>query len=65
MQVEVIEFELTCPRHGRELMVVPVRFPRPQGCRHCFAPLTSRREIRRFMMETPVPDTVPSEAWIG
>ncbi|MCK9518683.1 MAG: hypothetical protein M0R74_06625 [Dehalococcoidia bacterium] len=64
MRVEVIEFELTCPKHGKDLMVVPVQFPRPRGCRHCFAPLTERRELRRYFMES-VPDNVGSEAWIG
>jgi len=67
MQVEVIEFELTCPEHGTERIIVPVQFPRPQGCRHCFARLTDRHEVRRFVLETPLPEevTVGSEAWIG
>ena len=66
MRVEVIEFELSCPRHGKERMVVPAQSPRPRGCSHCFAPLSSRREIRRFTLENEeVPGNVGSEAWIG
>ena len=65
MQVAVIEFELVCSRHGKELMVVPVEFPRPRGCSHCFAPLVSRREVRRYMIDGPIPGNVGSEAWIG
>lgn len=65
MQVPVIEFELTCPRHGKERMIVPAEFPRPRGCSHCFAPLTSRREVGRYLIDGPIPGNVGSEAWIG
>lgn len=67
MQVEVIEFELTCPEHGTDRMIVPVQFPRPAACRHCFARLTERREVRRFTVDPPFPASVSagSEAWIG
>lgn len=65
MQIAVIEFELTCPVHGTERMVVPVEFPRPRGCSHCFATLTARREIRRYLLDGPIPGNVGSEAWIG
>lgn len=64
MRVEVIEFELTCPTHGVERMIVPVQFPRPRGCPHCFAPLVARHELRRFVTEF-VPGDVGSEVWIG
>lgn len=65
MEIEVIEFELVCPEHGAHKTIVPVELPRPQRCVHCFLPLTSRTELRRFRMEGPLPDAVGSEVWIG
>lgn len=65
MQVVVIEFELMCPAHGRDVMVVPVQYPRPAGCPHCFAPLAWRRELRRFAMDVQPTKSVDTEAWIG
>lgn len=65
MNIEVIEFELVCADHGAHKILVPVELPRPHRCAHCFLLLTSRREIRRFRMEGPLPGAVGSEAWIG
>lgn len=65
MQLEVIEFELVCSVHGSHKTIVPVELPRPRSCAHCFLPLASRRELRRFSMEGPLPNAVGSEAWIG
>ena len=65
MHIEVIEFELVCSEHGAHKTLVPVELPRPQRCAHCFLPLLSRSELRRFSMEGPLPGAVGSEAWIG
>jgi hypothetical protein len=65
MQIDVIEFELVCREHGAHKTLVPVELPRPRGCAHCFLPLESRTELRRFSMEGPLPSAVGSEAWIG
>ena len=65
MHIEVIEFELHCAEHGVHKMLTPVEAPRPRYCAHCFLPVTSRRELRRFSMEGPLPSAVGSEVWIG
>ena len=65
MHIEVIEFELTCPKHGVHKTLTPVVGPRPRHCVHCFLPVSSRRELRRFSMEGPLHKAVGSEAWIG
>ena len=65
MHIDVIEFELVCREHGPHKMLVPVELPRPRRCAHCFLPLESRTELRRFSMEGPLPGAVGSEAWIG
>ena len=64
MQVDVIEFELVCVEHGAHKMLVPVEFPRPTNCAHCFLPAT-RREIRRLSLSQPLPSPVGSEAYLG
>ena len=65
MQIDVIEFELVCEEHGTHKVLVPVEFPRPYNCAHCFLPAVSRRELRRFAMNQPIPSAVGSEAFIG
>lgn len=65
MRIDVIEFELVCPEHGMQKTIVPVQLPWPKRCVHCFLPLSSRRELRRFPLDGPFPSDVPSEAWIG
>lgn len=65
MQVEVIEFEISCPDHGAHRIIVPVQSPWPRYCAHCFLPARSRRELRRFVMQGPLPAHLGSEAWIG
>ena len=64
MRMSVIEFELTCPEHGRHRIIVPLQSPWPQRCAHCFSTV-ERREVRRFEMEAPIPTSVGSEVWIG
>lgn len=65
VRLEVIEFELICRDHGAHKIVVPVELPRPRSCAHCFLPLESRRELRRFSMAGPLPSAVGGEAWLG
>ncbi|MEP7216996.1 MAG: hypothetical protein ABI782_12145 [Anaerolineaceae bacterium] len=65
MQIDVIEFELACSAHGIHKVLVPVEFPRPRNCAHCFLPAVARREIRRFSLSQPLPSLVGSEAFIG
>ncbi|MBE7520500.1 MAG: hypothetical protein HS107_14780 [Thermoflexaceae bacterium] len=65
MDIDVIEFELTCDIHGPHKVLVPAVLPRPRHCAHCFLPVTARREVRRFSMAGPLPDQVSSEAWLG
>ncbi|MGI8925341.1 MAG: hypothetical protein ACR2HN_01690 [Tepidiformaceae bacterium] len=65
MQIEVIEFELDCDIHGTHKTLVPVEFPRPKHCAHCFLPLAGRRELRRLSIEGPLASPIGSEAWIG
>ena len=65
MHIDVIEFELTCPEHGTQKTITPARAPRPNCCVHCFLPVSSRRELRRYTMEGPLQTAVGSEAWIG
>lgn len=65
MHIDVIEFELICPEHGTQKTIVPAQLPWPKCCVHCFLPLSSRRELRRFRMDGPLQSDVPSEAWIG
>ncbi len=65
MKVDVIEFELVCAEHGAHKTLVPVEFPRPRNCAHCFLPLVSRREVRRMAMSQPLSSPVGSEAFIG
>jgi hypothetical protein len=65
MHIEVVEFELDCPGHGRHRILVPVQGPYPTRCAHCFLQLRSRTEIRRFSLAGPLPSGVGSEAWIG
>lgn len=65
MKIDVIEFELICREHGMHNVLVPVEFPRPHNCAHCFLPAVSQREIRRFSMNQPLPSPVGSEAFIG
>lgn len=64
MRVEVIEYELACVHCGRHKTMVPVEAPRPTRCVQCFRPIT-RRELRRFSLDGPLPGPVGSEAWIG
>lgn len=65
MHIDVIEFELVCPEHGKQKTIVPVQLPWPKRCVHCFLPLSSRRELRRFQMDGPLPSAVGGEALIG
>ena len=64
VHIEVIEFELTCPVHGEHRVVMPVELPRPHRCAHCFLP-AEQRELRRFVMEGPLPAALGNEAWVG
>jgi len=64
MNIEVIEFEIVCPEHGANRVLVPVELPRPCRCVHCFLP-AERREIRRFKMEGPLPSALGNEAYVG
>lgn len=64
MNIEVIEFELTCARHGVHRVIVPVELPRPRACAHCYLPAT-RREVRRFVMAHGLPTACGGEAFIG
>ena len=63
MQINMIEFELTCPEHGRYSVVVPVHDPWPRCCLKCYGPV-ARQELRRFRLEN-LPAHLGSEAWIG
>ncbi len=64
MNIEVIEFELTCAEHGAHRVLIPVELPRPHNCAHCFLP-AGRRELRRFVLEGPLPKALGNEAWVG
>ncbi|HQW51969.1 MAG TPA: hypothetical protein PL082_07925 [Tepidiformaceae bacterium] len=64
MNIEVIEFELTCAEHGVHRLLVPVELPRPRVCAHCFLP-AERREIRRFVMARTGREKIGGEAFIG
>jgi hypothetical protein len=64
MNIEVIEFELTCEEHGTHRVLVPVELPRPRACAHCYLP-AQRRELRRFLMAHPLPRAFGGEAFIG
>ncbi|HMO55020.1 MAG TPA: hypothetical protein PJ994_10990 [Tepidiformaceae bacterium] len=64
MNIEVIEFELTCTEHGVHRVLVPVELPRPRACAHCYLP-ADRRELRRFLMTHPLPRAFGGEAFIG
>lgn len=64
MRIEVIEYELVCRKCGSHRTIVPVEAPRPSRCVQCFLPIT-RRELRRFSLDGPLPGPVSSEAWIG
>jgi hypothetical protein len=65
MQIDVIEFALVCSAHGEHKILVPIEFPRPRNCAHCFLPVDSRRELRRFSINHQLPSPVGSEAFIG
>lgn len=65
VNIDVIEFELTCEIHGVHKTLVPAELPWPRYCAHCFLPLSGRRELRRYAMAGPLPNQVSSEAWIG
>ncbi len=62
MNIEVIEFELTCTEHGVHRVLVEL--PRPRACAHCYLP-ADRRELRRFLMTHPLPRAFGGEAFIG
>ena len=64
MRIEVIEFELSCPEHGAHRLIVPVELPRPKACAHCFLP-ADRIEIRRFVIDGPLPAALGNEAGVG
>jgi len=64
VRIEVIEFELSCPEHGAHRLIVPVELPRPKACAHCFLP-ADRIEIRRFVIDGPLPAALGNEAWVG
>ena len=64
MRIEVIEFELSYPEHGAHRLIVPVELPRPKACAHCFLP-ADRIEIRRFVIDGPLPAALGNEAWVG
>ncbi|MCZ7576656.1 MAG: hypothetical protein M5U18_06275 [Dehalococcoidia bacterium] len=38
MNIEVIEFELTCEKHGKHRLLVPVELPRPGYARTASSP---------------------------
>ena len=65
VNINVIEFELTCRIHGPHKTIVPTELLWPRNCAHCFLPVTARRELRRFSMSGPLPGHIGSEAWIG
>lgn len=64
MHMEVIEFELTCAAHGKHRVLVPVELPRPRACAHCFLP-AERIEIRRLILDGPLPSALGNEAFVG
>jgi hypothetical protein len=64
VNIEVIEFELTCAEHGVHRVLVPVELPRPRACAHCYLP-AERKELRRFAMAHPLPAAFGGEAFIG
>jgi hypothetical protein len=64
VQIEVIEFELTCREHGTHRTIVPAELPRPRNCAHCFLP-AERRELRRFTLDRLPAAGAGSEAFIG
>jgi hypothetical protein len=64
MHIEVIEYELACPRCGAHKTIVPIEGPRPSRCVHCFLAI-NRKELRRYQLDGPLPSGVGSEAWIG
>ena len=61
MNIEVIEFELTCAEHGVHRLLVPVEMPRPRVCAHCFLP-AERRALRRFVMARTGREKIGGEA---
>ena len=63
MRINMIEFEMTCPQHGRYSVVVPAHDPWPRRCIHCYEPV-SREEVRRFRIDN-MPAHLGSESWIG
>lgn len=65
VQIDVIEFELICRKHGVHKTLIPSVAPRPLYCAHCFLPVEARRELRRFAIDGPLPSPVGTEAWIG
>jgi len=49
---------------GAHRLLVPVEVPRPHVCAHCYLP-ADRRELRRFMIDGPLPTALGNEAWVG
>jgi hypothetical protein len=64
VRIEVVEYELACPRCGEYKTQVPIEAPRPMRCLKCFLPVR-RTELRRYCLAAPLPTAVGSEAWIG
>ena len=65
VNMNVIEFELTCESHGAHRTIVPAELPRPRHCMRCFLPVSDRRELRRFATSDPLPNYAGGEAWFG
>ena len=64
MHIEVIEVVCVCSTHGEHRVLVPAAFPRPSRCAHCFQPLESRIELRRFNVNH-LPNMLGSEVFMG
>jgi hypothetical protein len=65
MRVEVIEFDVECPTHGHDRVVVEACMPRPHRCSRCARPLTARVPLQRYNTDLPVPSGVGPEAFLG
>lgn len=64
VQIEVVEVELVCRKHGAHRMIVPAQLPRPRNCAHCFL-AAERRELRRFTLDRALAIPTGGEAFLG
>lgn len=65
MRVEVIEFDVECPTHGHDRVVLEACLPRPGRCSRCGRPLIARVPIQRYSADLPLPTGVGPEAFLG